>query len=239
MRITAPSQNKSKLQPEYKMYIFFLQNTTHLNEDQTLPPDVHNRRKRTAELSLVTSPLTFTATISDRTLPTSVTASSPTLFSDQITNTDGQPTADSTFPEKPSTSYSSASYYSSTNIHSTNSVAFGISIFSPTSMPPATLPPWLTKQSQARDEASDSSPVALTPGQLRLSTLDASITRHFSTRSAAASGTTGGRVLIINTAPLRFLQPSIQGFVSAPVLMIVVCACGCVYPSVSTCMLQV
>lgn len=232
MRIIA--SNQDKLLPEYKMYIFFLQNTTDLNEDETLPPDVQNRRKRTAELSLVTSPLTFTPSLSDHTLPT--TASSPTLSSDQNTNTDGQPTAIAALPEKPSTSYSSAPYFSSTHIHSTNSVAFGISVFSPSSLPPATLPPWLTKQAQLRDYTSDSSPLALTPGQLRLSTLDASITRHVSTRSTGASGTTGGRVLILNTAPLSSLQPEIPGFLSAPVLMSLVCECGCVYPSVFTCM---
>ncbi|XP_022610349.1 phosphatidylinositol phosphatase PTPRQ [Seriola dumerili] len=51
-------------------------NSTDAYEDETLPTDVHNspsRRKRTAELSLITSPPTFTATLSERTLPTSVT----------------------------------------------------------------------------------------------------------------------------------------------------------------------
>lgn len=219
-------------------FFFVLQNTTGLGEDETPPPDVHDRRKRTAELSLVTSPLTFTATISDRTLPTSVTASRPTRSSDQITNTDAQPTADVMVPEEPGTSFPSASYSNSTNIQSTHSAVFGTSVFSPTSVPPATLPPWLTKQSQAGHKTSDSSPLALTPGQLRLSTHDASFTGHFSTRSAAASGTTGGRALTINTASLTFLKPSMQGFfifLSAPVLI----NCGRVYPSVSTCMLQV
>ncbi|KAM7396652.1 hypothetical protein PAMP_019678 [Pampus punctatissimus] len=48
-----------------------------------------------------------------------------------------------------------------------------------------------TKQAQAGDMTSDSSPLGLTPSQLHLSTRDASITGHFSTRSAAGSGTTG------------------------------------------------
>ncbi|KAK1887415.1 Phosphatidylinositol phosphatase PTPRQ [Dissostichus eleginoides] len=117
-------------------------NTTDLPEDETVPPDVSNnsgRRKRTAELSLITSPPTFTATVPDRTLPK----------------------------------------------------VSGTSSFSPTSVPPATPPPWLTKQSQAGDLTSDSSRLALTPGQLRLFTQDASITGPFLTRNTATSGATG------------------------------------------------
>ncbi|XP_037623294.1 phosphatidylinositol phosphatase PTPRQ isoform X2 [Sebastes umbrosus] len=172
-------------------------NTTGLNEDVTLPPDVNNnpgRRKRAAELSVITSPPTFTATISDRTLPTGATASSLThsgQSTDHITNTNAQPTANSMVTEKPSTSYISASHSNSTNIQSSDSPVSGTSALSLTSVPPATLPPWLTKQTHPGDMTSDSSPLALTPGQLRLSTHDASITGHFSTRSAAASGTTG------------------------------------------------
>nr|XP_046251054.1 phosphatidylinositol phosphatase PTPRQ isoform X3 [Scatophagus argus] len=164
---------------------------TTLDEVETLPPDVGpRRRKRTAELSLVTSPPTFTPAISDRTLTASRTASSPTHSSDQITDAATQPTANSMDPEKLITSYTSASHSNSTNIQSTDTVVFGTSAFSLTSVPPVTLPPWLTKQSQAGDKTSDSFPLALTPGQLRLSTHDASVTGHFSTRSAAASGTT-------------------------------------------------
>ncbi|XP_078024039.1 phosphatidylinositol phosphatase PTPRQ [Epinephelus lanceolatus] len=172
-------------------------NTTGLHEDETVPPDVQDnpgRRKRTAELSLVTSPPTFTATISARTLPTGATASTVTHFgqrsADQITNTDAQTTADSMVTEKPSTSYVSASHTYSTNSQSFDSAVSGTSAFSLTSVPAATLPPWLTKQSHAGDMTSDSSPLALTPGQLRLSTHDASITGH-ATRSVATSGTTG------------------------------------------------
>ncbi|XP_035858940.1 phosphatidylinositol phosphatase PTPRQ isoform X1 [Sander lucioperca] len=171
-------------------------NTTGLHENKTLPPDVRNnpgRRKRTAELSLITSPPTFTATISDRTLPTGATASSLThsgqRSANPITNTDAQSTAHSVVTEKSSTSYVSALY--STSIQSSDSAVSGTSALSLTSVPPATLPPWLTRQSHAGDMTSDSSPLALTPGQLRLSTHDASVTGHFLTRSAAATGTTG------------------------------------------------
>ncbi|KAM8751980.1 phosphatidylinositol phosphatase PTPRQ [Acanthopagrus schlegelii] len=170
------------------------ENTTGLSEEETLLPEVHNnRRKRAAELELglVTSPPSFTATISDRTLPTGVTASSSTHSPGQIINTDAQPATDSTVTKNPSTSYASASQSNSTDMLPTDSVVVGSYSFSPTSVPPATLPPWLTKHSQAGDLTSDSSPSALTPGQLRASTHDASITRHFSTRTATASGTTG------------------------------------------------
>lgn len=224
------------------MYFFFFQNTTGLYEDETLPPNP-GRRKRAAELSLITSPPTFTATISDRTQPTGVTASgymhSELRAADHIANTDAQPTADSMVTENPSTSYASASHSNSTNIQSSDSAAFATSAFSLTSVPPATPPPWLTKQSHAGDMTSDSSPLALTPGQLRLSTHDASIMGHFSTRSAAASGTTGGSALTTNTASLNFLQLLIQGFLSVPVLINPVCACGLMYPSTSACSLQV
>ncbi|XP_040894486.1 phosphatidylinositol phosphatase PTPRQ [Toxotes jaculatrix] len=169
-------------------------NTTNLFEVETLPPRVHNnpgRRKRNAELSLITSPPTFTATVSDRTLPTSMTASS-FAQSKHITSANVQPTFEPVVTERPSTSYTSVPHSNSTNIQSSDSSVSGTSAFSLTSVPPAaTLPPWLTKQSQAGDMTSDSSPLALTPSQVRLSTRDAAIPGHFSTRNVAASGTTG------------------------------------------------
>uniref|UniRef100_A0A3Q1AUA6 Protein-tyrosine-phosphatase n=1 Tax=Amphiprion ocellaris TaxID=80972 RepID=A0A3Q1AUA6_AMPOC len=169
-------------------------NTTGLFEDDTLPPDVSNslsRRKRDAELSLVTSLTTFTPTVSDRTLHTDASTFTHSVLrsTDYITNTDIQPTIDPMGTDKPSPS--SNSHLNSADTQSTHSMVFATSAFSLTSVPPATLPPWLTKQSQAGGMTSDSSPLALTPGQLRLSTHDASITGHFSTRSAAVSGTTG------------------------------------------------
>ncbi|XP_029289790.1 phosphatidylinositol phosphatase PTPRQ [Cottoperca gobio] len=196
-------------------------NTTGSYEEVTLPPDVHNNpgwRKRTAELSLITSPPTFTATISDRTLPKGSTVSSFTQrrSADNITNTDAQPTAASMVTENPSTSYISASHFNSTNIQSSDSAVPGDSAFSLTSVPPATPPPWLTKQSHAGDMTSDSSPLALTTGQLRLSTHDASITGHFSTRNAAASGTTGvtvrEEVMDILSEELSYLVTDLNPF---------------------------
>ncbi|XP_030586423.1 phosphatidylinositol phosphatase PTPRQ isoform X2 [Archocentrus centrarchus] len=176
-------------------------NTTGFYENETRPPDVQGdtkgllRHKRTAEFGLITSPPTFTATISDRTLPTGATGSSFTHSGfrsiDHMTNTDAQPTTVPMATNGPSLGYDTASNSDNQNMQSSDSAVSGTSSLSLTSVPPATLPPWLTKQLHAEDVTSDSAPLALTPGQLRLSTLDASITEHFSTRSAAVSGTTG------------------------------------------------
>ncbi|XP_034444644.1 phosphatidylinositol phosphatase PTPRQ isoform X3 [Hippoglossus hippoglossus] len=173
-------------------------NGTDLYEEETLSPDVHNnsrRRKRTAELGLITSPPTFTATVAERTLRTDMTSStvdhSGLSSPADITSTDVQPTADPMVAEKPSTNVTSASHSSTTNVQSSDSSVPGTTAFFLTSALPATLPPWLTKQSQAGDMTSGSSPMAVTPNPLRLSTRDASNTGHFSTRSAATSGITG------------------------------------------------
>ncbi|XP_014192528.1 phosphatidylinositol phosphatase PTPRQ [Haplochromis burtoni] len=173
-------------------------NTTGFYENETHPPDVHNsskRHKRTAELGLITSPPTFTATISDRTLHTSATASSFThsglRSTDYITNTNAQPTTYPMATNRPSPDYDTASRSDNPNMQSSDSAVSGTSALSLTSVPSVTLPPWLTKQLHAGEATSGSAPLALTPGQLRLSTLDASITEHFSTRSGAVSGTTG------------------------------------------------
>ncbi|XP_068595364.1 phosphatidylinositol phosphatase PTPRQ [Brachionichthys hirsutus] len=166
------------------------ENSTDLDEGEV--QNSPGRRKRTAELSLVTSPQAFTPTASDRTMSAGVTASNPTHSRNQITNADVQPIALSTITENSSNAYASPSHSDSTDIQSASSSAFGTSDFSITSAPPATLPPWLQKQSQLYgDVTSDSSPLALTRGQLRLSTHGASITGDFSTRSATASSATG------------------------------------------------
>ncbi|XP_065812716.1 phosphatidylinositol phosphatase PTPRQ [Labrus bergylta] len=168
-------------------------NATGMYEDDTQPPDVPNnpRRKRNAELSEMTSAPTFTATLSARRLPTAVTASAFTRFwlrsADHITNTEDQPAADSMISDDSSITSVTSLAANSEDIQSTVVTA----AFSFTSVPPASLPPWLTKQSNSQDMTSDSSQLALTPGQLRISTHDASITGHFSTRIAAASGSTG------------------------------------------------
>lgn len=166
-------------------YVFLFlspQNNTDMNEDEAPPPS-SGRRKRNAEPEpvLVTSPPTFTATISDRAQTTGSITASFSDATDQISNTEAPGT------EGPSPSYASSSSHS----NSTDSTVYETPSFSPTSAPLATLPPWLMTHSQGEDTTSESSPSALTPGQLRLSTHDASMMGHFSTRSAAASGTTG------------------------------------------------
>lgn len=203
-------------------------------EDETSPSDVPGRRKRTAELSLVTSPPTFTATVSERTQP-SMTATSFTHSGlqspDLITSSDAQPTDNPIVTDENSTSYSTASQFSGTNDQPTDSPVSGTIALSATTEPPATLPPWLIKQSYTGDTTSDSSTLALTPSQIHLSTHDASVTRHLSTRSAASLGTTGERALTLDTASL----PWIHCLSCMLVLRNPVCACHHVYSSLSAC----
>ncbi|XP_041854149.1 phosphatidylinositol phosphatase PTPRQ [Melanotaenia boesemani] len=187
------------------------ENTTDLYEDETFPPEVHNsakRSKRNAQLSVITSPPTFTATISDRTLPTSMTASSFTHSRhqsvDHIANTDAQPTTD-----KPEPGYDSKS-------QSSDSTGFRTSAFSVTSMPTGTLPPWLTDQSHIEKVTSHTSTLEVTPGQLRLPVHDALVTGHYSTRSAEVSGTTGvtvrEEVMDILSEELSYLVSDLSPF---------------------------
>lgn len=161
-----------------------------------IPAGVHNRRKRTAELRMVTSPLTFTATRSDHALPSSVAASNPTHSSDQLANTNSQLTFNSTISRLPASTTDYSSH--STSFQSADPAVSGTSVFSPTSVPATTLPPWLTRQSQSGDESSLSPSLALTSGHPLSSTHGASITGHFSTRGAAVSGNTGGGELTTN-----------------------------------------
>ncbi|KAM4572267.1 phosphatidylinositol phosphatase PTPRQ-like isoform 3-T3 [Odontesthes bonariensis] len=180
------------------------ENTTGLYEDKTLPPDSPGMRKRTAELSLITSPPAFTAIIADRTLPAGMIASSFTRsgrsVTDHIANTDAQPTIDPMATDRPSPDYNSQSY---SNTQTSDNAVSRTSAFSVTSMPHGTLPTWLTDQSHTEEVTSDTSTIALT-AQLHLSTHDASVTGHFSTRSAAVSRTTGGAALTVNTASSGF-----------------------------------
>ncbi|KAM9377392.1 phosphatidylinositol phosphatase PTPRQ [Pholidichthys leucotaenia] len=173
-------------------------NATGSYENETFPPDVQyipERRKRSVELSTITSSPTFTATVSDRSLPTTVTASNFTHTGHEstypVTSTGMQPVTNTTGNDNPSPSYDSVSQSTSQSTQSSGAAVFGASALSVTSVPPATLPPWLTQQSHAGGTTSDSSPLTLTLAQLRLSTHGTSITEQFSTRSAAVSGTTG------------------------------------------------
>ncbi|KAM3838280.1 uncharacterized protein ACN63O_023158, partial [Diretmus argenteus] len=174
-------------------------NDTDLYEDGTFPPvDNSERRKRSAEFSLTTSPPAFTATLSDHTLLTSMTHSGSTS-SDRSTNTDTQldpdhnATVDSIITivtENPSTTGTGlTSKAAGPDLHSLTPEPLGASVISLTTMAPATLPSWLTHQSHTVDMTSDPSHLTLTPGQPRLSTRDADITGHFSTRAASATAT--------------------------------------------------
>ncbi|XP_075894107.1 phosphatidylinositol phosphatase PTPRQ isoform X3 [Nelusetta ayraudi] len=195
-------------------------NTSGLYEDETAaPPRVRDRRKRSAELSLVTLPLTFTATVPDRsTLPRGGPTSDPARSSPHTTHADARPTVDSSTSSSSSSSssHSAASRSDTPSMPSTPSAAFGTSFFSPTSAPPATHPPWLTRQSQAEGRhTSGSSPLAPTRGQLRTSTNDASVTGYFSTRSASgAAGTVAVREEVMDVLPddLSYLVSDLRPF---------------------------
>ncbi|KAK2842216.1 hypothetical protein Q5P01_012416 [Channa striata] len=184
-----------------------------LYENTTLTQEALNirwRRKRNAELRWITSPPGFTASVSDRTVPTTMAASSFT-HSDRITNTIFPPATDTVLTEKP---YTSASHSDSTDIQSPDSGVFGTSAFSLTSASLATVPPWLTEQSNSEDMTSDSTPLALTPDQHRFSTSDA-ITGQI-TRTATSSGTTGvtvkEEVMDVLSEDLNYLVSDLDPF---------------------------
>ncbi|KAM8861703.1 LOW QUALITY PROTEIN: phosphatidylinositol phosphatase PTPRQ [Synchiropus picturatus] len=153
--------------------------------------DVHNssgRRKRDAELSLITSPPTFTATVSDRTGATAVSlAFVRSRFADQRTNSDAQPKVDFSLTDEVTEKATDSDAYNQTSA----TEVLSTSAFLLTSAPPTTLPPWLTRPSQTEDLTSVHSRPALTPNQHRLSTRDVSEPGQFSTRTA--SSVTGGK----------------------------------------------
>ncbi|MED6235660.1 hypothetical protein ATANTOWER_031113, partial [Ataeniobius toweri] len=167
-------------------------NITDLNKTQTRP-NVSNslrRIKRSDELSPVTSPPTFTATVSARTPPTAMTASSFARSESRSTghtaNTDFQPTLHPALADESTPGYDSESITQfSDNVNSRTSALSMISVSL------NTLPPWLMQQSHTEAVTSATSALRLTPGQQRLSTRDASVTGHISTRSAGVTGTTG------------------------------------------------
>ncbi|KAF3688867.1 Phosphatidylinositol phosphatase PTPRQ [Channa argus] len=208
----------------YKLLVMsddtLLQDITLTADNKTLYKDAalthealngRGRRKRTADLSWITSPPAFTASVSDHTLPTGIAASS-FIGSDYITNTIIQPATETVVTEKPS--YTSASHSNSTDIQSPDSAVYRTSAFSLTSASHATVPPWLTKQSNSGDMTSDSTPLTLTPGQHRFSTSDA-ITEPI-TRTATSSGTTGvtvkEEVMDVLSADLTYLVSDLDPF---------------------------
>ncbi|XP_075998501.1 phosphatidylinositol phosphatase PTPRQ [Genypterus blacodes] len=168
-------------------------NTTDLNEERTLPPDLHGnsgRRKREADLSLITSPPIFTPSVSDHTTATTDAALSftPSGNPDHRTNTDvlsHDLAVKPTLTEIPFTTLATGASLPS------DPAVSGTSAFSITTVSPATLPPWLTRQSQTGALTPDVSTLTLTPSQPQLSTRNALLTGYGSTRNTAASGTTG------------------------------------------------
>ncbi|XP_008410634.1 phosphatidylinositol phosphatase PTPRQ isoform X3 [Poecilia reticulata] len=168
-------------------------NITDSHENETLPPNGDNtlrRRKRSDELSSVTSPPTFTATVSARTLPTGMTASSfarsESRSTDHTANTDFQHTLHLAIADESSPGYDSESITQSFDNVSSRTSALPV-----TSVPRNTHPPWLTEQSRTDAVTSATSALGLTPGQLRLSTRDVSFTGNVLTRSGAVTGTPG------------------------------------------------
>ncbi|XP_038124665.1 phosphatidylinositol phosphatase PTPRQ [Cyprinodon tularosa] len=164
-------------------------NITDFFENQTNHPVVDNllrRRKRSDELTPVTSPPAFTATISARTTPTAMTASSfhhsENRSTDHSTNTDFQPTLHPAIADESSPGYESKNVTpSSLNVESRTSAMSVISVS------PNTLPSWLIQQSHTEAVTSAVSNMGLTPGQQRLSTRDASSAGRISTRNAAVT----------------------------------------------------
>lgn len=155
------------IKPSHLNCIIFLQNTTDSYQEWTAAPDVSNgpaggRRKRSADLSVFTSPTAFIGTLSDRSLPTDSTVLS-FKYTDDVTGTDREPTVDYVGSEMPVTR-----------------------AFSVTWVPPATSL-HLTSQTPPGDMTSDSSPLTQTASQVHISTQDA----RRSTRSATAYGVTG------------------------------------------------
>ncbi|XP_029991434.1 phosphatidylinositol phosphatase PTPRQ [Sphaeramia orbicularis] len=156
--------------------------TTSLYEEESFPPESPVRRKRHVVPSLTTSPPTFTATVSDHTLTSAAhTDAPPTL--------DSNPSVHSMVPGTPTSNEAPTLHGANTDIQTSEPAVFVTSALSLTSASPATHPPWLTRRSEMEDMTSAS--FTLTTGQLHLSTRDASLTGHYSTRSTAVSGTTG------------------------------------------------
>lgn len=163
------------------------ESTTGLYDLETLTPNSPGgRRKREADLNLVTSPPSFTATISSRTSGPGSTASSSTQSYGQRTSELSAlgftPTVESMATQR---SFPTSAL-DSIDLPTSNTAGFATSAFSVTSAPPVTYPPWLTRQTKT-DTTSDT--MTLTPRYLRSSTIDASLAGRYST--ATSSGTTG------------------------------------------------
>ncbi|XP_029552394.1 phosphatidylinositol phosphatase PTPRQ [Salmo trutta] len=193
-------------------------NDTDLHGDGTLVPGIPGdslRRKRSADLSLTTSPLAFTVTLPDHTVVTGMTMTTTSHTHSASTPPDLNPNLDHNSYTVPTVTESPSltSMGPGTGTDQTfDAVTSGTSVLSLTSSTPATPLPWLTAHSQ---------PGQLTSGQPRLSTRSApAVTGHLqtlpSTRSAASS-TPGGlyvreEVIDMKSEELSYLVSGLSPF---------------------------
>nr|XP_029490937.1 phosphatidylinositol phosphatase PTPRQ-like [Oncorhynchus nerka] len=199
-------------------------NDTDLHGDGTLVPGIPGdslRRKRSADLSLTTSPLAFTVTLSDHTVVTGMTTTSRTHSAstppDLNPNLDHNNYTVPTVTESPSLTSmgpgtDQTSDFPDSSPMTFDAVTSGTSVLSLTSSTPATPLPWLTANSH---------PGQLTSGQPRLSTRSApAVTGHLQTlpsTRAAASRTPGGlyvreEVIDMKSEELSYLVSGLSPF---------------------------
>ncbi|XP_036832089.1 phosphatidylinositol phosphatase PTPRQ isoform X2 [Oncorhynchus mykiss] len=201
-------------------------NDTDLHGDGTLVPGIPGdslRRKRSADLSLTTSPLAFTVTLSDHTVVTGMTMTTTSRTHSASTPPDLNPNLDHnnytvpTVTESPSLTSmgpgtDQTSDFPDSSPMTFDAVTSGTSVLSMTSSTPATPLPWLTANSH---------PGQLTSGQPRLSTRSApAVTGHLQTlpsTRAAASSTPGGlyvreEVIDMKSEELSYLVSGLSPF---------------------------
>ncbi|KAM9502747.1 phosphatidylinositol phosphatase PTPRQ-like [Salvelinus alpinus] len=202
-------------------------NETDIHGDGTLVPGIPGdslRRKRSADLSLTTSPLAFTVTLPDHTVVTGMTVTTTSRTHSASTPSDLNPNLDHnnytvpTVTESPSltsmgpgTGTDQTSDFPDSSPMTFDAVTSGTSVLSLTSSTPATPLPWLTAHSQ---------PGQLTSGQPRLSTRSVpAVTGHLQTlpsTRAAASSTPGGlyvrEVIDMKSEELSYLVSGLSPF---------------------------
>ncbi|XP_042179140.1 phosphatidylinositol phosphatase PTPRQ-like isoform X3 [Oncorhynchus tshawytscha] len=201
-------------------------NDTDLHGDGTLVPGIPGnslRRKRSADLSLTTSPLAFTVTLSDHTVVTGMTVTTTSRTHSTSTPPDPNPNLDHnnytvpTVTESPSLTSmgpgtDQTSDFPDSSPMTFDAVTSGTSVLSLTSSTPATPLPWLTANSH---------PGQLTSGQPRLSTRSApAVTGHLQTlpsTRAEASSTPGGlyvreEVIDMKSEELSYLVSGLSPF---------------------------
>ncbi|XP_037109194.1 phosphatidylinositol phosphatase PTPRQ [Syngnathus acus] len=171
-------------------------NTTGSYEDESPSPDQNGRRRRNVELGQ-----TSTAAHIDPTQSTDITSFSLTHLRSAEQNTDAQtdqnfnPSVALVVTETPSDTY-----------HSFQPPTIA---FSATPVPPVTLPPWLRTPDD--DVTAESSRLANTPGTLRLSTRQGSITAH-AVASASSGVSVREEMMDLSTDELYYLVSDLEPF---------------------------